>query len=113
MQWKNLAITSALSLAIASGVATLLPGSSWAARELNPTLITAADVSLSASVQATLNSDRSLPFANISVSAKDGTVVLSGFVRSDGELGRAIKDAKSVPGVRTLVSDISVMHLDF
>jgi len=113
MKWKTLAIRSALSLALTSGVASLLPGSAWAARDLAPTIITAADVSLSASVQATLNSDQALPFANISVSAKDGAVLLTGFVRSDSEMGRAIQDARSVPGVRTLKSNITVIQVDY
>ena len=113
MQWKNLAIMSALSLALTSGAATLFPGSARAARDLAPTIITPADVSLSASVEATLNNDQALPFANISASAKDGTVVLTGFVRSDSELARAIQDARSVPGVRTLVDNITVMHTDY
>ena len=113
MEWKNLAITSALSLALTSGAASLLPRSAWAAGDLGPTIITAADVSLSASVQATLNNDQALPFANISVSAKDGTVVLTGFVRSDSELSRAIQDAKSVPGVKTLEDNITVMQNDY
>jgi len=113
MQWKNLAITSALSLALSSGVASLLPGSAAAARDLGPTIVTAADISLSASVQATLNSDQSLPFADISVSAKDGTVILTGFVRSDTEHGRAIQDAKTVPGVMTVQDNITVMRSDY
>ena len=113
MQWKNLAVTSALSLALSAGVASQLPASAWAARDLVPTIVTPADVSLSASVQATLNSDQSLPFANIAVSAKDGAVVLTGFVRSESELSRAMQDAKSVPGVRTLKNNISVMQVDY
>jgi osmotically-inducible protein OsmY len=113
MEWKNLAITSALSLALASGVASLLPGSATAAADLGPTIITAADVSLSASIQATLNNDQALPYANISVSAKDGNAVLTGFVRSDSELSRAIQDAKSVPGVKRLEDNISVMKSDY
>ena len=113
MQWKNLAIKSALSLALTSGVASLLPGSAWAARDLRPTIVTAADVSLSASVEATLNNDQALPFGNISVSALDGTVLLVGFVRSDSELARAIQDARSVPGVKKLHDNITVMQSDY
>ena len=113
MNWKNLAIKSALSLALTSGAVGLLPGSAWAARDLAPTVITAADVSLSASVEATLNSDQALPLANIAVSAKDGAVVLNGFVRSDSERSRAIQDAKSVPGVKTLEDNITVMQSDY
>ena len=112
MQWKNLVIKSALSLALTSGVMSLLPGSASAANDFRPTIITAADVSLSASVQATLNGDRALPYGNISVSAKDGTVLLVGFVRSDSELSRAIQDAKSVPGVMRLHENITVMQSD-
>ena len=113
MNWKNLAIKSAFSLALASGAAGLLSGSAWAARDLAPTVITADDVSLSASVEATLNNDQALPLANIAVSAKDGMVVLNGFVRSDSERSRAIQDAKSVPGVRTLQENITVMQSDY
>jgi osmotically-inducible protein OsmY len=113
MEWKNLANTLALSLAITSGAAGLLPGSARAGHDLAPTIITAADVSLSASVQATLSNDRELLLANISVSAKDGSVVLIGFVRSDSERSRAIKDARSVPGVLTLKDNITVMQSDY
>ena len=113
MEWKNLANTLALSLALTSGAAGLLPGSARAARDPGPTIITAADVSLSASVQATLSSDRELPLADISVSAKDGNVVLIGFVRSDSERSRAVQDAKRVPGVLTLKDNITVMHNDY
>ena len=112
MEWKNLANTLALSLTLTSGAAVLLPGSARAARDLGPTIITAADVSLSASVQATLSNDRELSLAEISVSAKDGAVVLIGFVRSDGERSRAIQDAKSVPGVLSLKDNISVVQND-
>jgi hyperosmotically inducible periplasmic protein len=113
MEWKNLANTLAFSLALTSAAAGLFPGSARAARDLAPTIVTVTDVSLSASVQATLSNDRTLPLADIFVSAKDGMVVLTGFVRSDSERSRAIKDAKSVPGVKTLRDNITVMPSDY
>ena len=113
MEWKNFAITSALSLALTSGAASLLPGSASAQGGYRPTIITAADLSLSASVEATVSNDPEVPFAKISASAKDGNVYLIGFVRSDTERSRAIEDAKSVPGVKTLTENIAVMKSDY
>ena len=112
MEWKNLAKKFALSLALTSGAVSLSPGSARAARDPAPTIITAKDVSLSASIQATLSSDRALFLSDISVSAQDGAVVLIGFVRSDSERSRAIRDAMSVPGVKTLKDNIVVMPSD-
>lgn len=110
MEWRNLAIRSVFSLALALEATSVFHGSAWAQGDHRPIIVTAADLSLSASVEATVNSDEEIPFANISASAKDGAVYLTGFVRSDTERSRAIEDAKSVPGVKTLRDNIVVMR---
>ncbi len=114
MEWKNLAIASALSLALGTGAGGVLTGSALAAdTPSTPTIVTPADLGLAASIDATLRNDRWLPFANIGVGARDGAVVLSGTVRSEGERARAIADAKNVPGVKTLADKISVVEMDY
>jgi BON domain len=112
MKWKQMAITSILSLTLTAeaGCMTARPPRPATIR---PTILTPADLSLAASIEATVNSDPSLWFANFSASAKDGAVYLTGFVRSDDERLRAIEDARSVPGVTTLRSNIVVMNNDY
>src|SRR5258708_21206364 len=113
MEWKNLAIASALSLALGTGAGGVLTGSALAAgTPSTPTIVTPADLGLAASIDATLRNDRWLPFANIGVGARDGAVVLSGTVRSEGERARAIADAKNVPGGKTLADKIAVVEMD-
>jgi hyperosmotically inducible protein len=116
MNWKQLFVASGLSLALTTGPAGMLPGSAQAAdvdTPATPTIVTPADVSLAASVQATIASDQELPLANIAVSAKDGAVMLAGSIRSGSERSRAIQDAKSVPGVKAVYTDLRVLRSDF
>jgi osmotically-inducible protein OsmY len=110
MNWKQLSLASMLSLALATGAAGTPARSALAANDPapTPTIITAMDVSLAASVQATLAGDQDLSYDNIAVSAKDGWVVLLGSVRSESERSRAIQDAKSVPGVTKVDDNLSV-----
>lgn len=114
MEWKTIAIVSGLSLAFATGGGGLLAKSALANADPTPTptIITPTDVSLAASVQATLANDRDLSDANIAVSAKDGFVYLLGSVRSDSERGRAVMDAKSIPGVTRVEESLSLVQSD-
>jgi hypothetical protein len=114
MNLKQLSLASMLSLALATGTAGILGGSARAEAEAPsaPTIITPMDISLTASVRATLNNDQDLPLDNINVSSKDGFVELTGFVRSDWERSRAIQDAKSVPGVKTVDDNMTVTGSD-
>ncbi|MEA2701263.1 MAG: hypothetical protein QOI66_5534 [Myxococcales bacterium] len=115
MNLKQLSLASMLSLAITTGAAGMLARPALADADLPtaPTIITATDVSLAASVQATLANDQDLPFDNIAVSAKDGWVVLTGSVRSESERGRALQDAKSVPGVTRVDDNMTVMEASY
>jgi hyperosmotically inducible periplasmic protein len=111
MNWKNIAIASMVSAMLAGpALAKDDPGTGVATPA---TVITPADLSLAASVQATLANDRELSYWDLGVSAKDGVVELTGTLRSDSERSRAIKDAKSVPGVRTVSDNISIFQSDY
>ena len=116
MNLKQLSLASMLSLTLATGAAGTLARSALAAADPapSPTIITATDVSLAASVQATLAADQALSFDdNIAVSAKDGWVVLLGSVRSESERSRAIQDAKSVPGVTKVDDNMTVNEASY
>lgn len=110
MNLKQWSLASMLSLALTTGAAGMLPRAALAQDNPQPTILTPGDVSLAASIQATLDADRELPLANISVSAKDGAVVLAGTVRSDADRARAVQDANSVPGVKKVYDEITVVE---
>ena len=115
MNWKNVAIASMVSLMLAGPALAMDdpgPGVTTPA-DVSPTIITTTDLSLAASVEATLANDPELSYPNLGVSAKDGAVELTGSLRSDSERSRAIQDAKSVPGVRTVFDNISIFQSDY
>ena len=114
MKSKNIAIASMLSLALAVGGGGMLakPAQAAVVHRRPPTILTPADLALAASIQATLNNDDGLGLANFSAAAKDGAVYLTGFARSDDQRLRAIEDAMSVPGVKTVRENIVVVNTD-
>ncbi len=115
MNLKQLSLASMLSLTLATGAAGTLARSALAAADPAPApiIITVTDVSLAASVQATLDGDNELSDDNIAVSARDGWVVLLGSVRSESERSRAIQDAKSVPGVTKVDDNMTVNEASY
>jgi osmotically-inducible protein OsmY len=60
------------------------------------------DADTTARVQSALHEDNHLLSRHIDVSVKDGVVRLGGFVESDGDLHRALDDARAVPGVKSV-----------
>jgi osmotically-inducible protein OsmY len=110
MNLKQWSFVSMLSLGLTTGAAGLLPQAALARDNAAPTILTPTDVSLAASIQATLDRDRELALANISVAAKDGAVTLAGSVRSEDDRTRAIHDANSVPGVVKVYDEITVVE---
>jgi hypothetical protein len=115
MNWKNMTIASMVSLMLAGpALAMDDPGPGvMTPADFSPTIITPTDLSLAASVQATLANDRELSYPGLAVSAKDGAVELTGTLRSDSDRSRAIQDAKNVPGVRTVFDNISIFQSDY
>jgi len=115
MNLKITTIASMLSLTLGAGGGCMLARPAQAAdvNRLVIVILTPADLSLAASIEATLNNDQELGLANFSASARGGAVYLTGFVRSDIQRQRAIEDAKSVPGVMTVRDNIVVMNLDY
>ena len=101
------------SVAVGAGTLAALAGPAMARpRHNDPVVVTGADVSLAASVWATLNQDDDLPFANIDVAASGGAVVLTGSVRNDSERQRAIRDARMVPGVVAVKDNMTSFESD-
>jgi hypothetical protein len=115
MNWKNVAIASMVSLMLAGpALAMDDPGPGvMTPADFTPTIVTPTDLSLAASVQATLANDRELGYPDLAASAKDGAVELTGTVRSDSDRSRAIQDAKSVPGVKAVYDNIMIVQSDY
>ncbi len=67
-----------------------------------------SDSQLAANVQSKVGADPALQGQPISVTAKDGTVTLSGAVNGQGSRELAGRDASGVQGVRTVVNNLSV-----
>jgi len=70
----------------------------------------AADAAIAAQVEAALRGDPSLYAQHIVVAVDRGVVRLGGLVWSDEELQLASRDAASVSGVRTVVSDMELVR---
>ena len=68
----------------------------------------ASDARITTAVKARLALDRELPAANISVNTTGDVVTLSGAVSSPEEVGRAIKLALEVDGVREVISALQM-----
>ncbi len=64
------------------------------------------DVAISNRLRFELNADRSVSAVNYTVTTVDRTVHLTGLARSSPELDRAIELARSVEGVRRVVSHV-------
>lgn len=63
---------------------------------------------VTAKVKSALLSDPGVKSADIAVTTRKGEVQLSGFVDNRGQIDRAIDVARTVEGVRTVVSEMSV-----
>ena len=101
------------TVAIAGGAAAGLAAPALAqARQNGPVVVSPADVSLAASVRATLDRDDALVLTNIDVTARGGVVVLMGSVRNDSERQRAVQDARKVPGVLEVKENLSSFDYD-
>jgi len=67
-----------------------------------------ADGALAGRVKAALAADQKLMSRHIEVSARQGVVHLGGFVESEGDLKRALQDAKSVAGVSSVENEMEL-----
>ncbi|MEA2700379.1 MAG: hypothetical protein QOI66_4650 [Myxococcales bacterium] len=113
MRGKVWLIAGSLALAVGIGAGTGGPALAKDQNRATPAVLTPADVSLAESVRATLNKDDALALENINVEAQNGGVVLTGFVRSEGERDRAIQDAKKVPGVISVKDNLTMAEGDY
>jgi len=87
--------------------AGLLSGASFADQIPSDRMQTyASDAIVSHKVMTALHADKSLHAEDIRVSAHYGTVLLSGYVRSDVELVEAVDVAQAVIGVYDVRSDL-------
>ncbi len=68
----------------------------------------AADAQLAADVRARLAADKSLPAGAIEVRAREGRVILRGRVASAAQRAAAERAARSVAGVKAVVSELEV-----
>ncbi|MCC7461117.1 MAG: BON domain-containing protein [Gammaproteobacteria bacterium] len=68
----------------------------------------AADVQLASDVRARLGAAQGLPAAAIEVQAREGMVTLRGRVASAAQRATAERIARSVPGVKAVVSELEV-----
>ena len=73
-----------------------------------PAVETAQDQALSKSVHERLLADKKLNLSGVTVTSNDGTVYLSGTVKSLDARQQAIKSAWEVPGVKSVVNSLEV-----
>ncbi len=66
------------------------------------------DTQVTADVQSKITADSSVPDKQLTISASNGVVTLSGNVSSDFVRTAAANDAAQVPGVRTVVNNLQV-----
>lgn len=66
------------------------------------------DQQISSEVQAKINADTAFPDKQLSVTAANGVVTLSGNVSSDAARNAAANDAAQVPGVKTVINNLQV-----
>src|SRR5262249_17331492 len=69
---------------------------------------TRTDQQVAADVQKKISADSNIPDKQVTVSATDGVVTLSGSVTSDAARNAAANDAAQVAGVKTVVNDVKV-----
>jgi hypothetical protein len=66
------------------------------------------DAQIANAIEGKVSADASVPNKRIVVQASNGVVTLSGSVSSDAERSAAAADAAAVPGVRTVVNNLTV-----
>jgi len=64
------------------------------------------DTAITAKVKTAILNERDLKSAEINVETFKGTVQLSGFVRSQGDIQKAIKVTQNVQGVKSVKNDM-------
>lgn len=77
------------------------------ARELGSS-IDPKDVDMEINVRDTLSQNAALRNQDIQVRVKDGTVILSGEASSAAKIDQAVKAAKALPGVRSVVNHLQI-----
>ena len=69
------------------------------------------DSAITAAVQSALQNEKWMPGTDIHAKSENGVVTLSGPARSHGDIQRAVRVARKVPGVTRTKSQIKVMPL--
>lgn len=90
------------------GVAAALLTVACASSPPRPVAQAKADRALADQVQTALTSDPTYFFRHVDVRADDGRVALSGYVWSDAAIRRAELVAGQVPGVTSVVDELSL-----
>lgn len=82
---------------------TVVPGT-----QSTPTTTAAEDASIISDLQGKLSQDKALVGTSITITSDGGVVSLTGNVDTQAQADAAILEAKSVPGVKDVKSDIRV-----
>jgi len=80
-------------------------GAKEAAQQVNQT---ATDASITAAVKMKMADDPMVSASEINVDTTDGKVTLNGTVQNSAEAGKAVALAKSVEGVKSVESNLTV-----
>lgn len=70
-----------------------------------------SDIDIKCDVEAALRADSNIDSADIAVAMTNGVVMLSGFVRSEGQQRQVEDNVRRVPGVAGVANDIKVLGL--
>jgi hyperosmotically inducible protein len=103
-QAENLAKQAAPDYTVADEIGVQPPGDQGQAKAVSSSL----DSAIEDNFKATLKAHKNLDDQSISYSAKNGTLVLKGTVKTERQKTEAAKLAKEVPNVQQVVNEIEV-----
>jgi len=111
---KNIAFLALLFTLFLNGCTTVLVGGAGAGgyavgTDERPLGVISSDISITASVKTTLIKDKQIDAFDINVDTYRAVVTLYGHVKSSAQMTRAISLAKTVKGVRKVVSKLTVI----
>ncbi|MGB0238907.1 MAG: BON domain-containing protein [Cycloclasticus sp.] len=75
-----------------------------------PIGVISEDIAITASVKATLIKDEKIEAFNINVDTYRSVVTLAGHVKNSSQLNRAIQLARTVKGVKNVISKLAVIN---
>lgn len=98
-----------------TGCATVLIGGAGAGgyavgTDERPIGVISEDIAITASVKASLIKDEKIEAFNINVDTYRSVVTLAGHVKNSSQLNRAIQLARTVKGVKNVISKLAVIN---